>query len=102
MITAQQQKQIEQWVCSPQYKQIEPQIVDGCVEFLKYNPQYGWETAFEEVCCELITNKQTNFNICPSIWQWVLVEICHKYGENYYQKMIKQRKNQMAINTDFE
>ena len=102
MITAQKQKQIEQWVCSPQYKKIEPQIVEGCVEFLKYNKQYGWETAFEEVCSELITNKQTNFSVCNSIWQWVWVEICHKYGEDYFPKLIQSRQRELAKNTDFE
>lgn len=101
MITAQQQKQIEMWVCSPQYKKLEPEIVDGCVEFLKHNPQYGYETAFEEVCCELITNKQTNFRICSSIWQWVWVEICHKYGEDYYPKMIQNRQRTLNISNDF-
>lgn len=101
MITTQQQKQIEMWVCSPQYKKLEPEIVDCCVEFLKHNPQYGYETAFEEVCCELITNKQTNFRICSSIWQWVWVEICHKYGEDYYPKMIQNRQRTLNISNDF-
>lgn len=101
MITAQQQKQIEQWVCSQQYKKIEPQIVDGCVEFLTYNPQCEWQTAFKEVCCEIITNKQINFTICSSIWPWVAVEICHKYGEDYYPKMIQNRQRELAKNTDF-
>lgn len=102
MITDQQHKQIEQWVCSPQYKQIEPQIVDGCVEFLKYYPNSDCSLAFKVICDEYITNKQTNFTICQSIWKWVYLEICHKYGENYYPKMIKQRQMQMAINVDFE
>lgn len=101
MITVQQQKQIEQWICSPQYKKLERYIVDGCVEFLKYNPQYEWQTAFKEVCCELITNKQTNFTICSSIWSWVAVEICHKYGEDYYPKMIRNRQRALNINNDF-
>ena len=101
MITAQQQKQIEQWICSPQYKQIEPQIVDGCIEFLKHNKQYDWETAFEEVCCELITNKQTNFTVSSSIWYWVYVEISNKYGEDYFPKLIHSRQRELNINDDF-
>lgn len=101
MITALQQKQIEQWICSPQYKKLEQGIVDGCVEFLTYNPEYKWQTAFKEVCCELITNKQTNFRVCSSIWQWVWVEICHKYGEDYYPKMIQSRQRELNINNDF-
>ena len=101
MITAQQQKQIEQWICSPQYKKLEPEIVDGCVEFLKYYPNSDYVIAFKTICDEYITNKQTNFTICSSIWKWVWVEICHKYGEDYYPKMIQSRQRELNINNDF-
>jgi hypothetical protein len=101
MITNHQHKQIEQWVCSPQYKQIEPQIVDGCVDFFKNYPKDDYSLAFTVICNGYITNEQTNFSVCRSIWKWVYLEICHKYGEDYYPKMIKLRQKQMAINTDF-
>ena len=101
MIIDQQQKQIEQWICSPQYKQIESQIVDGCVEILQCEPRLNCKGAFIEVCCDIITSKQTNFMICRSIWQYVWTAICQKYGEDYYPKMIQNRQKELSINEDF-
>lgn len=102
MITEQQLKQIRKWISSPKYKEIEHDIVMGCEDYLNYYPHYGYETAFETICDELITSKQTGFSICQSIWTWVWVEICKKYGDDYYPKLIKQYRNELSANKDFQ